>query len=49
MTIRPIVKEKYKSMDEVKTALQNTYLSKNNIRIKKIVKRKEDILVETVQ
>ena len=48
MTIRPKVKEIFKSMDEVKTAMQNTYCSsKNNVSIKRIVKRKEDILVET--
>ena len=48
MTIRPKVKEKYKSMDEVKTALQNFYSpSKNNVRIQIIVKRTEDIVVET--
>ena len=48
VTIRPREKYKFKSMEEVKTALQKSYRpSKDNVRIKKIVKRKEDILVET--
>ena len=45
VTIRP--KEKFKSMDEVKAALQKScFPSKNNVRIRRIIKRKEDILVE---
>ena len=35
-------------MDEVITALQKSYRpNKDNVRLKRIVKRKEDILVET--
>ena len=46
--IRPKVKEKFNSSDEVKTALQNTYRSsKNNVRFKIIVNRNENILEET--
>ena len=48
VTIRPREKEKFKSMDEVKAALQKSYCpSTNNVRIRRIVKRKEDILIET--
>ena len=48
VTIRPREKYKFKSMEEVKKALQKSYRpSKDNVRIKKVVKREEDILVET--
>ena len=33
VTIRPKVKEKYKSMDEVKMVLQNTYCPSNRRKI----------------
>ena len=48
VTIRPRGKEKLKSIDKVKMALQERYRpSKDNVRMKMIVKRKKDILVET--
>ena len=46
VTIKPKNKEKFKTMDEAKASLQKAFCpSRNKVRIKKIIKRKEDIVV----
>ena len=47
VTIKP-KKDKFKTMEEAKVSLQKSFCpSRNKVRIKKIIKRKEDIVVET--
>ena len=47
VVIKPKNKGKFKIMEEAKTSLQKVFCpSRNKVRIKKIIKRKEDIVVE---
>ena len=47
--IEPKEKNTFKSMEKVKTCLQKAFCAgQNNVGIKKIVKRKEDIVMEAV-
>ena len=48
VAIKPKNKEKFKSMEEAKAALQKAFCpGKHKVQIKRIVKMKEDIVVET--
>ena len=48
LVIEPKNKDKFKTMEEATTSLQNAFCpSQNKVKIKKIIKRKEHIVVET--